>query len=382
MRANLRLQLCVIGLLLPAAAAAQPAISAVSNAASFDAGVAPGSIISIFGTGLASQTLQAANLPLPSTLGGTSVTISGQGAIPLYSVSPTQVNAVLPFQVPVYAVGQPVPTIPAIVVRTSEGASQAFSLEVRPAVPGLFTTSGNGQGQALLFNPDFSPATQLLPGHSYAAYAVGLGAVQPVPAPGDGGATMEPLNRTAPIEIVVGETAITPDFAGIAPGLVNVYQINFTLPADFVAASDRIFVQAQNWQSNAASFPVQPSSLTAQGTLQPLYPYTPPGGGMMLPVTFGVLLEAAQFTLQMTLPTAKQPVSIAAVTDAGSTVIRLDPTGGNWTCQATQTAVTIQERSGNFSFLWAATPIIDFDAGSYLLPFPDDILPVSRLDPV
>ena len=91
------------GLLLSTPIVAQPTILAVVNAASYDAGVAPGSIISIFGTGLASQTAQAANVPLPTSLGGTSVAIRGNGNVPLYFVSPTQINAVVPFQISVLA---------------------------------------------------------------------------------------------------------------------------------------------------------------------------------------------------------------------------------------------------------------------------------------
>lgn len=381
----MRVLSCVIGFLLSTPAAAQPTISAVLNGASYDAGAAPGSIISIFGAGLASQTVQAANVPLPTTLGGTSVTISGQGSIPLYFVSSTQINAVVPFQAPVYTGPGAAPTV---TVTTSAGTSQPFNLEVRPAVPGLFTTSGNGQGQALIFNPDFSAATQLVPGQSYIVYATGLGGVQPVPLPGAGGATAEPLNRVvAPTQILVGETAITPDFSGISPGLVNVYQVNFTVPADFVPASDRIFVQAQGWQSNAASFQVPPSNLVAQGTIQALYPYAPPGGGMMSPVTFGLLLEAGAFTVQVTVPTASngnsQLVRVAAVTDAGSTVVQLDSngvTGGG--CGAAQTGVTSAERAGNFSYLLPSTRILDFAAGPSLLPFPNNEIPLSRLDPV
>jgi hypothetical protein len=103
---------------------------------------------------------------------------------------------------------------------------------------------------------------------------------------------------------------------------------------------------------------------------------------MMPPVTFGVLLEAGTFTAQVTLPSNGQPVRIAAVTDAGSTVVRLDKVGGNWSCQATQTAVDPREVQADFNFLLPGMPIIDFLAGSSLRPFPGNIVPVSRLDPV
>jgi uncharacterized protein (TIGR03437 family) len=385
-------------LLLSGPVVAQPTITAVLNGASFDAGVAPGSIISIFGTGLASQTAQAANVPLPTSLGGTSVAIRGNGNVPLYFVSPTQINAVVPFQISVLALASAksfsLAAPPTVTVTTSAGTSKPYALEVRQAVPGLFTASGDGKGQALIFNPDFSVATQLLSGHTYIAYAAGLGAVSPVPPLGYGGFFVEPLNRvSAPTKIVVGEQEITPDFAGIAPLLVNVYQINFTLPSDFVPATDRIFVRGQGWQSNVASFPVPSSNLVAQGTAQALYPYTLQAGGTMPTLTFGLLLEVGEYTLQVNLPGSNQPVRIAAVTDAGSTVVRLDENGGTWNCQATQTAPAISARSLNFWYLWPTTLLLDFiqytqqtvGSASFSFPtlaFPDDVVPATRVDPV
>ena len=53
-----------------------------------------------------------------------------------------------------------------------------------------------------------------------------------------------------------------------------------------------------------------------------------------------------------------------------------------WSCQAAQTAVTAPEAQGDFSFLLPGMPIIDFAGGSSLRPFPGNIIPVSRLDPV
>lgn len=129
---------CVTGLLAGLLAFSTPVVAqltifAVVNAASYDAGVAPGSIISIFGTGLASQTAQAASVPLPATLGGTSVTISGLGNVPLYFVSPTQINAVVPFQIPVLGSGSTsngpayLAAIPMVTVTTSVGTSKPRS---------------------------------------------------------------------------------------------------------------------------------------------------------------------------------------------------------------------------------------------------------------
>src|ERR1700730_11404216 len=80
------LMFCVIGIL--AQTQTPITVAGVVNAASFAQGpVAPGSMISIFGSGLATKVLQASSLPLPTILDGTTVTV-GALAVPLFFVSP------------------------------------------------------------------------------------------------------------------------------------------------------------------------------------------------------------------------------------------------------------------------------------------------------
>jgi len=72
-------------------------VAAVVNADGFQAGpVAPGSIVALFGTNLAPRAAQATGLPWPKVLESTSVFINGAAA-PLAYVSPTQINAQVPF---------------------------------------------------------------------------------------------------------------------------------------------------------------------------------------------------------------------------------------------------------------------------------------------
>src|SRR5450432_2902771 len=97
------MRVSVLLALFGAIAFAQPpapiSVTAVVNGASFVQGsIAPGSIISVFGSGLTRNTVTASSLPLPTALDGTSITVSGQ-AIPLFFVSPNQINAQLPFQI-------------------------------------------------------------------------------------------------------------------------------------------------------------------------------------------------------------------------------------------------------------------------------------------
>src|SRR5258708_11221629 len=71
----------------------------IVNAASFTAPVAPGALISIFGVNLAPQIAAASQIPLPMSLAGVSVRFNNNVFAPLLFVSPTQVNAQLPWEV-------------------------------------------------------------------------------------------------------------------------------------------------------------------------------------------------------------------------------------------------------------------------------------------
>ena len=82
--------------------AQQPTITAVVNAASYAAGaVVPGGIATLFGTGIvsASGILEAAAVPLPTTLGGTQVLVNNIPA-PLFAVANVHRQEQVNFQVP------------------------------------------------------------------------------------------------------------------------------------------------------------------------------------------------------------------------------------------------------------------------------------------
>lgn len=190
----------------------------VVNAATFVPGpLAPGSLISIFGEGLAGRTAQAASLPLPTELGGVSVRINDVLA-PLLFVSPGQLNLQVPWMLN---------PGPASVVVTVDGAARApISATVGTISPGVFVVvHANGT----LVTPD-NPA---VPGEVLVAYSNGLGPVTGSVVSGQA-SPLEPLARTtqAPAVTIGGSPAVV-EFSGLTPGLVGLYQINLRLPADF-----------------------------------------------------------------------------------------------------------------------------------------------------
>ena len=115
------------------------AVSAASYAAS-PTPVAPGSLLSIFGLGIAGSGGVAQGGPLPTTLGGVSVTIGGFNA-PLVSVVPgasDQINLQVPFELNGVAQAD-------IVVNNNGvlGVQETITVGVAPA---LFTLSQDGTG--------------------------------------------------------------------------------------------------------------------------------------------------------------------------------------------------------------------------------------------
>jgi uncharacterized protein (TIGR03437 family) len=104
--------------------------------------VAGESIITAFGTALATATEVATTLPLPTTLAGTTIKIiDGAGKetlAPLFFVSPTQVN----YQVPAGVE----PGLSTLTITNSQGQIAKEYTQVLTIAPGLFTANATGQG--------------------------------------------------------------------------------------------------------------------------------------------------------------------------------------------------------------------------------------------
>lgn len=114
------------------------------NGASFTPAVAPGSIAAIFGSGLATTTASASSQPLPTTLGGTRVTVRDASGNPVLAsllfVSPGQINLVLPASLAAGATP--------VTVTAGDGTVSSGSTAVSNTAPGLFAANSNGVGVA------------------------------------------------------------------------------------------------------------------------------------------------------------------------------------------------------------------------------------------
>lgn len=189
------------------------------DAASFTQPVAPGSLISIFGSNLAASTQVAASVPLPLTLGGASVTVNNVPAYLIYA-SPLQINAQLPWET---QTGGPVN----VVVTVNGVASAPQPVGVAQFAPALYEVGG----QALAANLNGTPLSSqpATPGDTLVLYASGLGYVSP---PGvDGNNSLDLLRSAMTVPTVtIGGLPARVEFAGLSPQFVGVYQLNVVAP--------------------------------------------------------------------------------------------------------------------------------------------------------
>jgi uncharacterized protein (TIGR03437 family) len=214
-----------------AALAQTPSIAdgGVLNGASFATGeaVAPGSLISIFGTNLANGTANASSIPLSTQLSNVSVTFNNVPAplLGVYAVSPNQINAQVPWEV----TGSQTASV---VVRNGSLVSAAASVQLTSAAPGIFAANGQaiayGNSDAAFAAPtSFAPGSHpaKIGGDPVIILATGLGPVNPAVQTGNDvtdGATHFCASNP---QITVGNTTAQFLYCVMSPQFVGVYQL-------------------------------------------------------------------------------------------------------------------------------------------------------------
>ncbi len=205
---------------------APPRITGVVNAADLSPSVAPGGLMSIFGTNMSPVNVATKEIPLPTALGDSCLTVNGL-PVPLIFMSPTQINAQMPFQ----AVGNVT-----LIVRTPGGVSDNYNLVIQPNAPGVFRASVQGYNSPIptvIRNENQTIATTSNPVHrgdTLSIYLTGMGRTSP---PVEAG-LVSPANPLAivlaPATVTLGGITLQVAYAGLAPGQVGVYQINVVVP--------------------------------------------------------------------------------------------------------------------------------------------------------
>ena len=119
-------------------------VETVSAASFTGPAIAPDSIASTFGEGLATGTGSASAAPLPATLAGSTVSVTDSRgathAAPLFYVSPGQVNFLVPAAV--------APGDATVTLSRTDAISFRGPVRISPVAPGLFAANANGRGVA------------------------------------------------------------------------------------------------------------------------------------------------------------------------------------------------------------------------------------------
>lgn len=210
------------------ASVAPPQISRVASAADGVSSSAPGGLISLFGSQLSPTNIATQEIPVPTALGDSCLTVNGD-PIPVIFVSPSQINAQMPFQ----ALGNVT-----LVVHTPGGVSDNYNLTVQPAAPAIFRSGVAGPEVDLptVVRADnnllITPSNPVRQSGVIVIYLTGMGPTNPAVDTG-AAAPMDPLavTVTAP-DVRIGGVPLSVEYSGLAPGLVGVYQINARVPSN------------------------------------------------------------------------------------------------------------------------------------------------------
>jgi|GEM_PF-1555677 len=213
----------------------------VVSAASFMGGaVAPGQLVTIFGSGIGPAQLTGAQLTAQGTV-ATSVAetrvLFDTRPAPLIYVSASQISAIVPYGVS--------GTTTQMQVEFRGVRSNAVTLPVTATAPGLFTANSSGKGQGAILNQDgsFNSGSNAAEvGSVVVLYGTGEGAVEPVVVDGAINASSFPKPKE-PITVRIGGKDAEVIYGGAAPGLVaGVFQINVRIPEGVAAGNAPVVV--------------------------------------------------------------------------------------------------------------------------------------------
>jgi uncharacterized protein (TIGR03437 family) len=228
-----------------------PTAPSVVNSASYAPGpVAPQEIVSLFGPGMASQTA-IATLPLPTTLGGTSVQINGQLAS-LFAVTSGQANVLVPAGL---AAGPGT-------VGTPAGTA---SVTIASSAPGLYSANADGAGAAAANAYLVTASNQRV---NQAVFTCNPPAAQScLASPLSLGGSTDTLyielygtgiRGAASVQCFVGGQSVPVLYAGPVAAYAGLDQVNISIPKSLAGVGDvRVYVVADGVASNVVGLKIQ-----------------------------------------------------------------------------------------------------------------------------
>jgi uncharacterized protein (TIGR03437 family) len=185
----------------------------------------PGGVFVLFGTDLATKAASAATVPFPTKLLNTTVTVNGT-AVPLYYVSPTQINAIMPWETPGGALAS---------VAVTNGTTTSNAAAVYVPATGTPGIAVYGSNRAVVTNADGvtvnSATAPANVGDEVVAWFTGGGPVDAAGALKTGSPAPNGLSPiTGTYSVTVGTVAAQVKYIGLTPGSIGLYQVNFIVP--------------------------------------------------------------------------------------------------------------------------------------------------------
>ena len=181
--------------------------------------LAPGTVAQVYGDNLAPAPQSAASVPLPTLLQGVEAVIGGVSA-PIYYISKTQLTVQIP---------------------SGLAANQTYA-------------AAFADGRLIAQHSDYTlvdAANPAKPGEPLVVYLVGMGATNPVVAAGSASPVSPLAEVGSRVQVTVDGQAADVRFAGLTPGGVGLYQINFVVPAGARSGSVDVEILQEGAKANA-----------------------------------------------------------------------------------------------------------------------------------
>jgi uncharacterized protein (TIGR03437 family) len=232
-----------------AASFVPPVINSLVNAANDTSPVAPGGLVTAWGTGMSPVSLVASQVPLPTALGQSCLSVNGT-PVPLLFVSPTQINAQLPNNVAGPST---------ISIHTPGGVSNSFHFSVQSTAPAVFMSGAAGPVTGLATvvraanNQIVTPTNPIRPGDTLVIYLTGMGLTSPAVTAGLTAPTTPLAFASAVPTVTLGGSQLTVQYAGLAPDEIGVYQINVLVPGSVTQGLSEPLVINQGSASGAST---------------------------------------------------------------------------------------------------------------------------------
>lgn len=207
----------------------------VNSASYVGGGISPGEVIAIFGAGLGPNTLagmQVGSGSVTSNLAGAQVLIGGYPA-PLIYVQANQAGAVVPYEI----AGQ---TSTQVQVSYEGQISNAVTVPVVLAEPGVFTLNYSGSGPGAILNQDGSLNSSSNPaavGSLVYLFATGEGQTSPAGIDGklEGSGTSKPVQTVT--ATIGGVSATVKSAGGVTGSVPGIIEVALQVPAALASTS-------------------------------------------------------------------------------------------------------------------------------------------------